>query len=214
MSETPIHFPTEQTVFATRLHWWALVSGVYVAAAAAALSLVPVDALRSMAEMLFGTVDASQFTLMVQIVRASAVTLLGIALVMTLAKVILRACTQCIVTDRRLILKTGALTRRSFELPLDRVEAISVSQSMVARLLGFGTLVVVGTGSTRETVRLLASPDEFRRHALDCQTRVVSRGHLLKRRLRAREGAGRIRSTTLLVYACVREGDTILGSLA
>jgi uncharacterized membrane protein YdbT with pleckstrin-like domain len=189
MFETPpAHSPAEQTVFVTRLHWWTLVSGVYVAAAGV-LCLVPVDVLRTVTTMLFGIVDTSHFAVMVKIVRASAFALLGIALVMTLTNVLVRACTQCIVTNRRLILRSGALTRRSFELPLDRVEAISVSQSLLARLLNFGTLVVVGTGSTRETVRLVASPDEFRRYAMDSQTGGGSRGRVSKR-LR-REAVGR-----------------------
>jgi len=57
MFETPHVRPSaEQTVFVTRLHWWTLASGIYLAAAAGVLSVVPVDVLRTVTTTLFGIV--------------------------------------------------------------------------------------------------------------------------------------------------------------
>lgn len=67
------------------------------------------------------------------------------------------------VTDRRVIIKVGWIRRRTLETMLAKVEGIGVEQSMLGRLAGFGTIVVTGTGGTREPFRNMAAPLEFRR---------------------------------------------------
>jgi uncharacterized membrane protein YdbT with pleckstrin-like domain len=68
------------------------------------------------------------------------------------------------VTDRRVIIKTGVIQRRTMETLLNKIEAIGVDQSLVGRLLGFGTITVIGTGGTREEFPRIAAPLEFRKH--------------------------------------------------
>lgn len=94
-------------------------------AVAVTLWMAPVEFLRAWTTILSGIVDGSRFTLTVEIVQASAVTLLGVGLVMTLASSIVLASAQFMVTNQRLMLKTDASKRRSFELSLHRVEAIT-----------------------------------------------------------------------------------------
>ena len=67
------------------------------------------------------------------------------------------------LTDRRVIAKTGALRRESIEILLGKVESISVKQPIVGRLLGYGTIVVVGTGGTKQKFPNIADPMELRR---------------------------------------------------
>jgi uncharacterized membrane protein YdbT with pleckstrin-like domain len=67
------------------------------------------------------------------------------------------------VTDKRVIIKVGLLHRRTLEMLLIKVEAISVDQSIAGRIFGYGTIVVVGTGGTRESFENIADPLEFRR---------------------------------------------------
>lgn len=45
-------------------------------------------------------------------------------------------------TTRRLITRTGVLTRRGHDVPLNRISDISYEKSLVDRLFGCGTLVV------------------------------------------------------------------------
>jgi uncharacterized membrane protein YdbT with pleckstrin-like domain len=73
------------------------------------------------------------------------------------------ASSEFAVTDKRVIIKVGLLHRRTLEMLLIKVEAISVDQSIAGRLFGYGTIVVVGTGGTREAFENIASPLEFRR---------------------------------------------------
>jgi uncharacterized membrane protein YdbT with pleckstrin-like domain len=67
------------------------------------------------------------------------------------------------VTDGRVLIKTGWLSRRTIELNISKVESLEVSQGMLGRSLNYGTIIVVGTGSTREPFRRIADPLGFRR---------------------------------------------------
>jgi uncharacterized membrane protein YdbT with pleckstrin-like domain len=67
------------------------------------------------------------------------------------------------VTNKRVVIKVGFIERRTLETILGKVEGIEVNQGVLGRMLNFGTLVVTGTGGTRETFRNIAAPLEFRR---------------------------------------------------
>ncbi len=69
---------------------------------------------------------------------------------------------EAVVTTRRIVIATGWLTRRTFELPLSRFESIRIEQSIVARVLGFGSVQVVGVGGGRQRFAHMARPLEFR----------------------------------------------------
>src|SRR5882724_9935541 len=67
------------------------------------------------------------------------------------------------VTSSRVIIKVGILSRRTLELQLSKLEAIAVHQSLLARLWDYGTLVVGGTGGTKEAFNYIKAPLAFRR---------------------------------------------------
>jgi uncharacterized membrane protein YdbT with pleckstrin-like domain len=67
------------------------------------------------------------------------------------------------VTNKRVLIKVGLIRRHSLELLLQKVEGIGVDQGILARILGYGTITVSGTGGTREAFRMIAKPLEFRR---------------------------------------------------
>lgn len=73
------------------------------------------------------------------------------------------ACSEYGVTNRRLYIKKGWLTRTTVETPLMKVGAIAVSQDLLGRILGYGTIVVKGTGGTNETLHRIDAPLQFRR---------------------------------------------------
>lgn len=54
--------------------------------------------------------------------------------------------TEIAVTDRRLVLKTGWISRAVQELPVGRLEEVNLSQSILGRLFDYGQLSVYGTG--------------------------------------------------------------------
>jgi uncharacterized membrane protein YdbT with pleckstrin-like domain len=54
------------------------------------------------------------------------------------------------ITNKRLIIKTGILSRRTLELNLSKIESVNVNQSILGRILGYGSIGVIGTGGTKE----------------------------------------------------------------
>jgi uncharacterized membrane protein YdbT with pleckstrin-like domain len=67
------------------------------------------------------------------------------------------------VTNKRVIIKVGWIRRRTVETMLSKVEGINVDQELIGRMLGYGTLVITGTGGTKEQFTKIANPFEFRR---------------------------------------------------
>ena len=72
--------------------------------------------------------------------------------------------TEFAVTNRRVIVKVGALGSRLLEVELNRVEGIDVDQTAFGRLFDYGTIGVRGVGGTEESFPAMAAPLEFRKH--------------------------------------------------
>ena len=77
--------------------------------------------------------------------------------------VLKRNATEMAVTNRRILIKSGVISRRTIELLLSRVESIVITEPIFGRMLGYGTVIVRGTGGTPEPFGLIAHPMEFRR---------------------------------------------------
>jgi uncharacterized membrane protein YdbT with pleckstrin-like domain len=75
-----------------------------------------------------------------------------------------RGTTELAVTDRRVIYKSGIISRHTLEMNRSKVESVDVDQSLLGRLLGFGTIVVRGTGGSLEPIRTISDPLSFRSH--------------------------------------------------
>jgi uncharacterized membrane protein YdbT with pleckstrin-like domain len=73
-----------------------------------------------------------------------------------------RSATEMAVTNKRVIVKSGIVDRRTIELLLPRIESIAVEEPALGRVLGYGTVIVRGTGGTPEVFPQIARPLEFR----------------------------------------------------
>ena len=69
--------------------------------------------------------------------------------------------TECVLTNSRLVFKFGFISRQATELQLIKCEGASVYQSMLGRLLGYGTIAVT-TGGVTNKVAYVANPIAFR----------------------------------------------------
>ena len=69
--------------------------------------------------------------------------------------------TETDVTNLRVVHKTGFIQRRTFEMSLDKVESVDVSQSIMGRILNYGDVTIMGVGEGRETISTIASPLAF-----------------------------------------------------
>ena len=54
------------------------------------------------------------------------------------------------ITNQRVIIKLGFIRRYSFENALNRIEAVEVEQSILGRLLDYGTIRIRGVGGSAE----------------------------------------------------------------
>lgn len=70
------------------------------------------------------------------------------------------------VTDRRVIIKVGLISRRTLEMNASKIENISINQTIMGRILNYGTIEISGTGGTKETFSNIAAPMEFKKAAL------------------------------------------------
>jgi len=72
--------------------------------------------------------------------------------------------TETDVTNMRVVHKTGFINRKTFEMSLDKVESVDVNQSILGRILNYGSVTVRGVGEGTETIDTIASPLDFRNH--------------------------------------------------
>jgi len=85
--------------------------------------------------------------------------------------------TELVITNQKVVGKTGFIRRDTTEVLLRRVEAGTVSQSVLGRLLGYGTVLVVGTGGTSTSVGYIADPIRFRYSLLEQLETIDNRLH-------------------------------------
>ena len=67
------------------------------------------------------------------------------------------------ITNQRLIIKTGVISRTTLELNLTKVETISVDQNIISRLFDAGNISIKGTGSTICNLICINTPFDFRK---------------------------------------------------
>jgi uncharacterized membrane protein YdbT with pleckstrin-like domain len=65
------------------------------------------------------------------------------------------------LTDRRLVFRTGYLSRRSGEVPLENVESIYIFEPLIGRMCGYGTVTVTTVGAARFVLWFIGTPQEF-----------------------------------------------------
>ena len=84
-------------------------------------------------------------------------------LTLFIAPIIASATSEFAITNRRVIIKVGWVARRTIELNLSKIESVKVNQGLLGRILGYGTIIIIGTGGTTEPFSLISNPLEFRR---------------------------------------------------
>lgn len=89
---------------------------------------------------------------------------LVVALYFAAAAFIKRWTTEIAVTDRRVITKTGLISRDTSELDRRKVETVRVDQSLMGRIMGYGTITVSGTGGGLTPLKDIDDPLEVRKH--------------------------------------------------
>jgi uncharacterized membrane protein YdbT with pleckstrin-like domain len=98
----------------------------------------------------------------ISITHYLGVTLLFLGLVSLVQRVFVKIGSIYVVTNRRVIIKTGVISRRTVELVLAKCEGIQVTQDILGRIFGYGSIVVTTGGSTN-CYYYVAKPFRFKR---------------------------------------------------
>jgi uncharacterized membrane protein YdbT with pleckstrin-like domain len=144
--------PGETVIYRTRLHWIVMLWHVIIGCL---LLVVP-----GLVVLYFAFSQSDSGTS--HVMEGAGVALLIAGLVVVLMGVVRRNATEMAVTTRRVVIKTGLASRNTIEMLLNKVESIEVNETTMGRMLGYGTITIIGTGGTLEPFHQLAHPLTFR----------------------------------------------------
>ena len=145
--------PGEEVVYQTRLHWVVMLGHIL-------FSLVLVIAGAGLFVYLRMQTGLDMNLVRILIGFAALLAIVGVAaFIIGMAR---RNATEMAVTTRRVVIKTGLAARKTIEMLLNKVESIEVSETTGGRILGYGTIVIIGTGGTSEPFHKIAHPLQFR----------------------------------------------------
>lgn len=69
---------------------------------------------------------------------------------------------ELVLTNRRVIARTGFASRHTVDLGLEHIESIQVGQGLMGQLFQYGTVTVYGAGKSQTPVEGLALPAQIR----------------------------------------------------
>src|SRR5262245_29672660 len=93
----------------------------------------------------------------------------GVGLVLLLMAYIRYKTTELAVTNKRVIAKFGFISRYTIEMNINKVESIQVEQSIMGRILNYGTLTIAGTGTHQAPIPGISDPMGFRKAFMAAQ---------------------------------------------
>ena len=107
------------------------------------------------------------FLTLVLVMQDSVIVMLGFvtgvaAIVFGIQSLVQYFTSAFVLTNKRVLVKTGFLQRNTLETLLQKVEGIHVKQSIFGRLMHYGTLIICGTGGSRDPFPLIDNPQVFR----------------------------------------------------
>ena len=141
----------EAVTYRARLHWLHFVKPTLIGLTIIALSAF----LFYIANL--GNVLSGQATFL------TGIAVLLIAALPVLAAALTWHSAEFAVTNKRVILKTGFIESKTAEMFLNKIESVGVDQSIVGRILDYGTIVIRGTGGSLEPFHRVSAPLRFRR---------------------------------------------------
>ncbi|MBA3398817.1 MAG: PH domain-containing protein [Acidimicrobiia bacterium] len=114
-------------------HWWFFAEPVVVLLGAIAIGIV----------VLVGTDDGSDVRKWLGLVSLALIVISGIWLI---ARYLQWGTTNFVITNDRVIYRSGVIAKHGIEIPLERVNNVMISQRIVERMLSTGDLMIESGG--------------------------------------------------------------------
>ena len=147
--------PGESIQYQTKLHWIVMLGHIAIAAFFELLAITFLLASFSSSKGVGVTPPRSALYL-------GALFCFVIGAVFFSIGLLKRTVTEMAVTNKRVIVKSGLVERRTTEILLSRIESVVVDEPPLGRILGYGTVIVRGTGGTPEVFQKIQNPLKFR----------------------------------------------------
>lgn len=71
--------------------------------------------------------------------------------------------TEQAITDKRIIVKTGLISRKTEEMILSKIETVEIEQTILGRIFGFGTIKITGVGNSVLFFKDIDNPLEIKK---------------------------------------------------
>jgi uncharacterized membrane protein YdbT with pleckstrin-like domain len=146
----------ENVIYEARLHWVlflrpALLSLIFIAVAVALFYFAS------------DSISSNNTSLMQRI----GIVLIVLAVLPIAVGMIRRSAREYAVTNKRVVMQNGVMGRQTEEVFLNKIESIGVDQSVMGRMLGYGTVTIRGTGGSFGPFERVSAPLELRRQIQD-----------------------------------------------
>lgn len=130
--------PDEHIVYIGKIHWLIYGTAIFLALVALTMILLPIVSITIFVMSLCAAVRAYIHT----------------------------HTTEFGITNQRIIMKTGWVSRQTVEQQLQRIESVNFTQSVWGRMFGYGTVLLHGTGSGVTPIANIDDPLTFHKYAL------------------------------------------------
>jgi uncharacterized membrane protein YdbT with pleckstrin-like domain len=146
-------FPSEEVIiFRTRLHWSTFLAPLVALLITAALTI----GLIGLPNLLPVTFDG-----LGQPLEAVAGLLGFVSLAWFVARLVTWLSSSVTLTDRRLTAQQGFLSRHSTDIPLGKIESVSVNRGLAGQIFDYGTVGVTGSGGTTERFQRIGGAERL-----------------------------------------------------
>jgi len=88
--------------------------------------------------------------------------IIAVALIMLVIAHLTKYYLMLVLTDRRVLIRHGIIQLDTIQIHHRRIESIEIERTIMARLLGYGRVVVSGTGTRNVIVPFIADAEQFR----------------------------------------------------
>lgn len=112
-------------------------------------------------------------------VRIGAFAVFAVSLLSYAQMMIIKATTEIAITDTRLIYKRGVIARQVGEISVDRIEGVTVLQSIMGRVFNYGRIAIRGMGVGQIVLPPIEDPVGFRQAVEEARSAKMksTRGH-------------------------------------